>query len=226
MNEVLNHVMIDIEGLGTRPGCAVVELAAVAFDLATGKTGSEFRCALKPAPPFTATLATLAWHEEKGSQIEKPGALWPREAVLRFLDWLDDRVVGPPADRVFWSWGITYDFPILEPLLDLRNPEDPHPWEYLQVEDARTIWRRAFGKLRHAPRPHDALVDCRMAIADLVAAHRELTAGRDLAARLVDWDREHGEATDIMPPAFGRKLHQIIASARDLAPAAKREEAE
>lgn len=215
----MNHILLDIEALGTRPGCAVIELAAVAFDLATGKTGAEFHRRLKPIEQFTATLSTLAWHADpkRLTLIDHPQAIHPREAILQFLDWLDDRVFGDPKDRVFWSWGTTYDFPILEPVLDLRNPEDAHPWKYHQIRDARTVWQLAFGDLRHPPRPHIALEDCRLAIADLVNAHRELTAGRDIVERLLAWDEEHVEQIDL-PPAAGRQLFQILATAREIAP--------
>lgn len=214
----MNHILLDLEALSLRPGAAVIELAAVAFDLTTGATGHEFLRAIKPAAPFTVDLATLDWHSSKGTVIAKPGAVEPREAILHFLDWLDDHFGKDPALRdtlVFWSWGTTYDFPILDPLLDLRNPDDRHPWKYYQIRDARTVWQLAFGDLRHAPRPHEALADCRMAIKDLVTAHRELTAGRTITERLVQWDTDYPKSR-VNPMSGERELDQLIADARTL----------
>jgi hypothetical protein len=175
----VNNIFIDLEGLGTQPGSAVTEIGAVAFDLESGALGSQFQCHVRPMPPFTADLETLTWHRTKGTEVEtaKPGALTPREAVLKFLDWLDDRVAGPADARVFWSWGATYDFPMLEPLLDLRNPEDAHPWKYWQIRDARTVWKLAFGELRHPDRPHRAIDDAIAGITDLRKALYTLNWG-------------------------------------------------
>jgi len=43
-----NHVMIDIETLGTKPYCAILSIGAVEFDMHSGKTGKEFYMKIDP----------------------------------------------------------------------------------------------------------------------------------------------------------------------------------
>lgn len=167
------HFMIDIEALGQRAGSAITEIAAVTFDPETGETGHEFLVHVKPMLPFVCDYETIQWHKEHGSTIDHPDAVEPREAIAKLCAWLDEAI--PDAyGRVPWSWGITYDFPLLDPLVDMRPAGAPEPWRFFQVRDARTIWRTAFGYLKHEPRPHEALADTKAAIADLVRALREL----------------------------------------------------
>ncbi|MCW1887674.1 3'-5' exoribonuclease [Luteolibacter flavescens] len=169
--------MLDIEALGKRPGSAIVELAAVTFDPETGATGEEFLVRLKPELPFVCDYETIRWHRDHGTTIEHADAIEPAKAIAALCAWLD-QVIPDRESRVPWSWGITYDFPLLMPLLDLRPPGSPEPWRYYQVRDARTVWKVAFGDQRRATRPHEALADTKAAIADLFTALSSLRADR------------------------------------------------
>lgn len=174
----MNHVFIDLETLGTRAGSAIHEIGAVAFNLDTGMTGAEFFREVLPAAPFTASIETLRWREEKGLGPIPSTGLSHREAITQFLVWLDTFVpVADPKERVFWAWG-QMDFHVLEPILDFRCAEDAHPWEYWQINDARGFWKLAFGDKRHGERPHRALGDAILGARDLVAAVRELRFGK------------------------------------------------
>ncbi len=177
------HLMIDVEAIGLRAGAAVIEIAAVTFNLDTGETDDEFLVRLKPRAPFTADYETILWHREHGTVIDHEDAIDPVEGVRRFLFWLD--LVAPVRlERVLWSWGATYDFPLLEPLLDLRAPGTPEPWRYHQVRDARTIWKTAFHEVRPPARPHTALLDTKAAIRDLVKALHNLRGNAEEASIL------------------------------------------
>lgn len=201
---------LDTETLGTRPGSAVIQLGAVAFNLDTGELGPEFFREIKPAAPFTASIETLQWREEKGLGPIPTHGIHPRDAVFHFQDWLRDNFDCPEKERRFWSWGSHMDFPVLEPLLDLRNPGDPNPWEYYQPKDARGFWQLAFGDLRHSDRPHHALEDSKLGARDLVAAIREIRFGKiqtlldalTSAEQALDWFNtdpagEHGHPTAV-----------------------------
>lgn len=162
------HIMIDIEALGRRPGCAVIEFAAVAFCPETGRIGQVFDALIRPGMPFTAEIETLAWHLDKGT--------WPRpeskdisarpidEVLHDFKSWAND--LG--TVEAFWSWGSTYDFPILTHAFDVMGTDGP--WEYYQCRCARTVWNCVFPGQRPAPRPHSALADAVAAAHDLMAA--------------------------------------------------------
>lgn len=160
------HVLIDIEALGLRPGSAIIELAAVEFFPETGWIGTGFEAMIEPQAPFTADLETLAWHGKQGT--------WPRpfaegshsigSALADFGEW----VRGLGEIEEFWSWGSTYDFPLLDAGYDFAGFKQP--WNHWEVSCARTIWKRAFGKRKHGPRPHRALDDAKAAAVDLMAA--------------------------------------------------------
>lgn len=169
--------MIDIEGFGIRPGCAIFELGAVKFDLHSAVTGAEFVAHINPDNGLHEA-ESVAWHRERGTypqpgRIEQEDATW---AFYRFDAWLS--AIGP-VQRI-WSWGATYDFPVLQAIWNTHGPTPKLPWEYHQALCARTVWKLIHGDLRHADRPHRALEDCRAAIADLCRAYSQLE-GRPFA---------------------------------------------
>jgi hypothetical protein len=171
----MNDVMIDIEAMGQKPGCAIFELAAVKFDLHTGATGAEFLAKIEPSHGIHEP-DTVAWHREQGT-YPMPGRAAQEDvtaAFYRFDAWLS--AIGP-VERV-WSWGATYDFPVLQAIWTGNGPTPDLPWKYHQALCARTVWKLAFGDLRHADRPHKAVEDCRAAVADLARAYQTLREGR------------------------------------------------
>lgn len=162
------HILIDIEAIGLRPGCAITELGAVEFFPERRTIGKTFEAMVEPQRPFTADLATLEWHRDKGT--------WPRpfaecadlhpigSALLAFCQWAD----GIGEVEAFWSWGATYDFPILTAAFDYSGVGEP--WKYWQQRCARTVWQMAFDDRKHRPRPHRALLDAIAGATDLMQA--------------------------------------------------------
>jgi exodeoxyribonuclease VIII len=161
------HILLDIEALGRRTGSAVIQLGAVAFSLETGLTGEAFHRHIHPGDRLTIDNVSLQWHAEHGT--------WPpadmtlpivelKDALADFITWCSD--LGEPVS--FWSWGSTYDFPLLEAAHQAAGEEIP--WEYWQASCARTVWRLAFPDTKHDPRPHHALEDAKAAALDLVKA--------------------------------------------------------
>jgi hypothetical protein len=219
----MKDLFLDIEALGRRPGCAIIQLAAVVFDPATGETADEFEAYIQPeeGDPWHVELATLEWHREQGTFPHAPeileAAFAAGDAIDAFTDWIIDVRDRHPIEDV-WSWGSTYDFPMLDPYWDRYAMGGQAPWNYWNPSDARGFWKLAFPGIKHGPRPHHALEDCRHGIKDLVSALRELTAGRDIVRELARWSLAHGEAVDILPAEHGRKLWPIIAKAREFAP--------
>jgi exodeoxyribonuclease VIII len=160
--------MIDIEALGLVPGSEIIELAAVLFDPATGKTGAEFFRRISPTgQPYHCDLDTLNWHRSKRSFPRDGAENHPTIlfALADFLEWIENM---PEAPAVYWSWGSTYDFPLLTFAFAASNQQAP--WRYWQCQCARTIWNTAFPYTKTKPRTHNALQDCKDAAADLSAA--------------------------------------------------------
>jgi len=190
-----HHLFIDFEALAQSPDAAPIELGAVLFDLNTGKISAEFHRVIIPNPWLRTEADTLDWHAERGSypfdDARKAAAIPLLNALLEFKAWLQ---VLPPAESV-WSWGSTYDFPILATACAMEQLA--MPWHYAQQECARTVWRRAFGDRRHAPRPHHALEDCRAGVADLrealAAEARIASALRSAIARIETIRETHPE---------------------------------
>ena len=162
------HILLDIEALGKRPGCAIIELAAVAFCPETGKIGQAFNAIIEPQPPFMADLETLDWHKKQGT--------WPRpfaegsHSIGSALVEFNAFAAGFGEVDAFWAWGATYDFPILTAAYDFAGVDAPWDRQYWKQQCARTMWRAAFGDRKHGPRPHVAIEDCRAAVRDLLEA--------------------------------------------------------
>lgn len=162
-------IMVDIEALALRPGAAIIRLAAATFDPWTAEIGQEFDARVIPAPPFTMDLETYRWNLGHGNEIDHPDAVAPAVAIHRFILWLD--LVAPERrERVLWSWGADYDFPLLVPYIDLRGPDVEEPWRFHQQRCARTLWKLAFPRQKSPVRPHDAIGDVRSTVANVTEA--------------------------------------------------------
>ncbi len=176
-NSMTTHIMLDIEALGKRPGSAIIEIGAVAFCPETGKMGECFEIAIEPSAPFTADIDTLRWHYQKCSYD-----IYGRDGTVRCLDYknalckLSVWAAGLGTVEAFWSWGATYDFPLLNEAYVIAGMKAPWDREYWKMQCARTVWRLAFGDLMHGKRPHSALEDARAAVVDLLEAMEEITA--------------------------------------------------
>lgn len=175
----LRHVFIDLEGLGRRATSAITQIGAIAFDPDTGETGAEFHryVEVRDDEPFTVEIATVRWHAERGTWPHPPGTFEVpvRTALADLNEWLLDRRTFPDGIDFYWSWGSVYDFPIIEHAFNVCGPASEPPYFYWQVTDARSFWNRKFPGIKHDPRPHHALEDCRMGIKDLAAALQPLT---------------------------------------------------
>jgi len=172
----LHDVMVDIEALALRPGAAIIRLAAATFDPWTAAIGQEFDVRIIPAPPFIMDLETYRWNLDQGNEIDHPEAVAPAVAIHRFLLWLD-LVVPDRRERVLWSWGADYDFPLLVPYIDLRGPDVEAPWRFHQQRCARTIWKIAFRGQPSPQRPHDAIGDVRSTAVNVADAYAVFAAG-------------------------------------------------
>lgn len=178
----MKDLFLDIEALGKVRGSTIIQIGAVVFDPATGETTEDFQIYIQPEPkdPWTADLDTLEFHHQLGTFPHPPGirdnaALPPGEAINAFFDFLADvATAGHEIDDV-WSWGSTYDFPLLDPYWERYGTAGEAPWMYWQPSCARTVWKLAFPGVKHGKRPHHALDDCKAGVADLCAAIAKLT---------------------------------------------------
>jgi hypothetical protein len=192
-----HHILLDIEALGVRPGSAIVQLGAVAFCPRTGALlGEPFHRHILPHAKLHTELRTLHWHTERGTWPPAPPAepVTLEEALAGFSRWVEE--TGRP--HTWWSWGSTYDFPLLDAACHVLGCEPP--WNYWQTACARTVWRMAFPYGKTAPRPHHALEDSIAAVKDLHQAIRKCREeGPDESAATAA--RPDDGATSTMNPA-------------------------
>jgi len=132
-----NHVMIDLETMGTIPGSCIVSIGAVLFDPRYGIITKEtFYAELDYADQQDDGLiideSTLAWWEDQSPRA--------REALLGLDDLKDslkDLSKWLPKDAKVWGNGATFDISILEHCYRLYKL--PIPWKFWNVRDCRTV---------------------------------------------------------------------------------------
>jgi len=166
------HLMLDIEALGLKPGAALTELAAQYFNPYTGTVGPAIQLLIKVQSPFLIDPEAAAWHEDKGTyprtEEDEALAIPPATAAFAFDQFL--KAHGKPD--IFWAWGSTYDFPLLESLYQATL--QPSPWNYWQAQCARTAFKTLLPLTEPTPKPHNAASDVAIQIKDLTTAFQIL----------------------------------------------------
>ena len=133
------HVMVDLETFGLRPGCAIRSIGAVAFsfthhnhfkfDANVSRIDSE-RAGFKEEP------ATIKWWEEQPDAVRLSfgtTALPVEEALIRFVNFFKESKA-----QYIWSHGANFDLPILDFAFDKYSIKAP--WNYGDTRDTRTIY--------------------------------------------------------------------------------------
>lgn len=164
------HIMLDIESLGTRPGAVVMSAAFVRFsDLAS--------CSVNMSIPDQQALgleidpATHAWWgtqppEAWAAAISNPT---PLQAALAYLhEWYAWAAAG---EAMVWCHGASFDAPLLGEVF--RRAGRATPWQFWSIRDTRTLYQLADvdPKAFATGAPHVALND---AMAQTHAAKRAL----------------------------------------------------
>lgn len=115
----MQNNMVDLETLGTVPGCAILSIGAVFFDPNTGKLGSEFYEVVSTESCLELGLhtdpGTIEWWSKQKPEAQKvvqeakePTALHLRDALEQFNAYLATQ----KGVRV-WGNGADFDNPIL-----------------------------------------------------------------------------------------------------------------
>lgn len=162
MRRRYKHVCVDLETLGTVPGCVVLEIGAVAFDEDTpSEDWPVFRREVAMRAPDQRErwidVDTLTWWTNRA----KDGAVIPGlargmdlgDALRAFFEWF--RQVEAEDVRV-WSWGMDFDFGILRNAADQMG--EKLPWRYNRQRCARTLCEE-LGVKRQGMVSHEASDD-------------------------------------------------------------------
>lgn len=166
---VPRDVMVDLEALGTGPGCAILSIGAVAFDPQTSDIGHDFHTLVSTASCRELGLreeaGAIAWWKKQPPEVQ---AILDQAAacdttVAQALDGLAAFLRshgGKPRVRL-WGNGADFDNAILSDLY--RRLGAPQPWEFWNNRCFRT-YKSLFAD-RCAPARegvhHNALDDAR-----------------------------------------------------------------
>ena len=133
------HIMIDLETLGTRPGSVILSIGAVVFDLKTGKLEAEFYKNIDRAScekvGLTTDNATVEWWEKQSPEAKaalEPDQVKLLDALAAFTDWFA-RVGG----ECVWGHGATFDLVLLAEAY--RAERVPPPWKFWNERCCRTV---------------------------------------------------------------------------------------
>ncbi len=166
------HIMLDLETLGTKPGCKILSIGASTFLRDSREGVNYFDQAILVSSQDRMDQAderTLEWwnkqsQEAKDKAFNSPHAVGIIEALISFTGWVAScaRIKGVSESKIFiWGKGATFDLPILEEAC-VRYCV-PVPWTFRGNMCYRTL--EVIGKLFEIPAPelkgvkHSALDD-------------------------------------------------------------------
>lgn len=140
------HVMLDLETLGTKPGCTILSIGAVAFDPEGGVFVDEAfyieisRASCRSAYFFEDPSTMKWWSTHVGTEAYKilsyerqTKAVSIGFALTEFASWLQG-ISGPLS---IWSNGVSFDLPILAEAY--RHMGLMVPWGYESERCFRTL---------------------------------------------------------------------------------------
>lgn len=152
-----NHIMLDLETLGTRPGCAILSIGAVAFDPYAGKLGAEFYEVVSTpsceAKGLVKDQSTLNWWSGRSAEAQKvlQEAAESKQglgaALIKFTGYLQQF---GKRDLFVWGCGADFDQPIISACFDKCGL--PTPWLFYNNRCYRTL--RALANVKADPPRH------------------------------------------------------------------------
>lgn len=171
----MTHIMVDLETLGTAPGCVILSIGAVAFNPESGGMEAEFQCNIVPATcevfGLKSNPQTVAWWAEQSPEARaalEVDQIALSLALARFGDFYSDN-----GGTHLWGHGGNFDEPVLAAAYLATGMT--LPWKYSAARCTRTIYELAGvqpdrGRGTH----HNALDDARNQAAAVIEAYRIL----------------------------------------------------
>lgn len=208
----MNHIMLDLETWGTRPGFAIRSIGAVVFDLHSQALGAEFYCNVSRADCEAAGLkidaTTEAWWQRQSAAARAALEVDPvclRDALWQFNGWWVQN-----RGEFVWSHGANFDQPILEACYAVVGMQPP--WSFWNSRCTRTLFDIAGidgRKMAAGETKHNAADDARIQARAAQAAYARLRGNQIIGARaglmLVDTARtESGRPVPDTRPTFVR----------------------
>jgi hypothetical protein len=179
----MQNTMVDLETLGTVPGCVILSIGAVAFDPMTGQMDEGFYTVIHRPTCTEAFLtvdpATEAWWRNQGAEArvvleqsqDKKCAVPLRAGLAMLNDYLNKH--GGKRNARLWGNGADFDNAILSCAYDAVNMKPG--WEFWNNRCYRTLKNLAPAtKLLREGTYHNALDDARSQVKHLLLLREEL----------------------------------------------------
>ena len=165
----MKHVMIDLETIDTKISAGVLSIAAIQFDLRTGRTGKNLLIPIgynnAVESHGTVSMETVEWWSRQDKEV-RDAQMYPLKplnmtrALAKLTNFINNLSV--PADMVQpWGNGSSFDISILE--YHYQQEEFPIPWKFYNVRDVRTCCMLGGVRKNHIKfegNMHDPIDDC------------------------------------------------------------------
>lgn len=144
----MRHIVVDIETLGIKPGCVILEIGAASFvhgqtDDITDTFSVSIDKELSARLPARITVETRSWWIENfpivyGEVLKdcKKNSLPPKEALEKFNAWIFDS--SKDQDIWFWGNGPEFDMSILGYYYDQVKVVE-NPFNFRRVASIRSL---------------------------------------------------------------------------------------
>jgi len=139
-----DDIMVDIETLGTKPGCIVLTIGAALFVPQTGEVKSTFyeKISFKDSvlrglvvEPDTYTYTWWQKQDEEARKEAFSGEKNLADVALAFEQWVRSH----KGVRDFWCQGTDFDYPIWEAAFKRASIAN-FPVKFYQKRDTRTVY--------------------------------------------------------------------------------------
>ncbi len=140
----MNHIMIDLETMGTGSNAVVVSISAVIFDMATGEIGESFEAGLEITNQKDMggeiDADTVNWwnnqDQDARDELERLRKIPVDDALALLNDWVKQNFKAPSRIKL-WGNGATFDNVIIRNLFKRYDTEFAIP--YYCDKDVRTL---------------------------------------------------------------------------------------
>ncbi len=165
------HIMIDIETKGTKSNSVITHIAAVCFDIKTGKKGASFCRAITENSCIAAGLmideATVYWWEQQPKEVKEALRNVRTTDLFRALADLWFFIKQNTIEDVkVWGNSARFDLGLIENAADKVGVNIA--WKYYNERDVRTLVAfkpKIKAKMKFKGKKHHPLHDCHHQIA-------------------------------------------------------------
>lgn len=168
------HVMVDIETLGSTPGCAVLSIGAVEFFPDINLLGEEFYAAIDLQSCIDRGLkiegATFYWWLEQEKKAQE--ALCFQLYQLHTSLYLFSDYFQKCSPDLIWAHGPSFDLAVLSSAF--HSTAQKKPWNFRDERDTRTVLDLAGMKMPKIEGAHHALADAKSQAITIMEAIRKL----------------------------------------------------